>query len=54
MLHAGANTIEVKVTTLMGNYMHILKDSKVAQRYVIKRNHLLRSMGLLGPVRLYE
>lgn len=54
MLHAGANTIEVKVTTLMGNYMHTLKDNKVAQRYVIKRNHPLRSMGLLGPVRLYE
>lgn len=54
LLHAGTNTIEVKVTTLMGNYMHTLKDNKVAQRYVIKRNHPLRSMGLLGPVRLYE
>ncbi len=54
LLHTGTNTIEVKVTTLMGNYMHTLKDNKVAQRYVIKRNHPLRSMGLLGPVRLYN
>ena len=53
LLRRGSNTIEVKVTTLMGNYMHTLKDNKVAQRYVIKRNAPLRSMGLLGPVRLY-
>lgn len=53
LLHRGSNTIEVKVTTLMGNYMQTLKDNKVAQRFVIKRNAPLRSMGLLGPVRLY-
>lgn len=53
LLHHGSNTIEVKVTTLMGNYMQTLKDNKVAQRFVIKRNAPLRSMGLLGPVRLY-
>ena len=54
LLHAGDNTIEVKVTTLMGNYMQTLKDNKVAQRYVLKRKHPLRSMGLLGPVSLYR
>lgn len=54
LLHRGSNTIEVKVTTLMGNYMQTLKDNKVAQRFVIKRNAPLRSMGLLGPVRLYR
>ena len=54
LLHRGSNTIEVKVTTLMGNYMQTLKGNKVAQRFVIKRNAPLRSMGLLGPVRLYR
>lgn len=50
----GENTIEVKVTTLMGNYMQTLKENKAAQRFVIKRKHPLRSMGLLGPVKLYR
>lgn len=50
----GENTIEVKVTTLMGNYMQTLKENKVAQRFVIKRKHPLRSMGLIGPVKLYR
>ena len=49
----GANTIEVKVTTLMGNYMHTLKDNKVAQRFVIKRKQPYVSAGLIGPVKLY-
>ena len=54
LLRAGDNLIEVKVTTLMGNYMHTLKDNKVAQRFVIKRKQPLRSMGLIGPVTLYK
>ena len=54
LLHKGDNTLEIKVTTLMGNYMQTLKDNKVAQRYVLKRKHPLRSMGLLGPVTLYR
>ena len=53
LLHHGTNTIEVKVTTLMANYMLSQKDNKGAQRWVGKRNSTLRSMGLLGPVRLY-
>lgn len=53
LLHEGENTIEVKVTTLMGNYMQSLKDNKAAQNFVIKRKQPLRSMGLLGPVVLY-
>jgi len=53
-LKAGDNTIEVKVTTLMGNYVATLKDNKVAQRFVINRKQPLVSMGLLGPVKLYR
>lgn len=54
LLKAGYNVIEVKVTTLMGNYMQTLKDNKVAERQVIKRKHPIKSMGLLGPVKLYK
>jgi hypothetical protein len=53
-LKEGENTIEVKVTTLMGNYMNSLKDNKVAMRFVIKRKQPLKSMGLIGPVKLYR
>lgn len=52
-LKQGNNTIEVKVTTLMGNYMQTLKDNKVAQRYILKRNQPYVSAGLIGPVQLY-
>lgn len=51
LLHEGDNTIEVRVTTLMGNYMQSLTDNKAAQQWVIKRKHPMRSMGLIGPVR---
>ena len=54
MLHAGDNTIEVKVTTLMGNYMKSLKNNKAAQRFVIKRGQPSVSAGLAGPVKLYK
>jgi len=54
LLKAGDNTIEVKVTTLMVNYMYTLKDDKVAQRFVINRKQPRSSMGLLGPVKLYK
>jgi hypothetical protein len=53
-LHAGDNQLEVKVTTLMNNYMQTLKDSKVAQSFVIKRKRPLCSLGILGPVVLYR
>lgn len=54
LLHKGDNTIEVKVTTLMGNYMQTLKDNKAVQRFVIKRNQPYVSAGLIGPVKLYK
>ncbi len=53
VLKQGENTIEVKVTTLMGNYIQTLKDNKVAQRYILKRNQPYVSAGLIGPVQLY-
>jgi hypothetical protein len=54
LLKKGNNTIEVKVTTLMGNYVRTLKDNKVAKRFVINRKQPMVSMGLLGPVKLYK
>ena len=54
MLHPGKNTIEIKVTTLMGNYMQIeLKDNPTVQHFMIKRNVPLVSLGLVGPVKVY-
>ena len=54
LLHEGENTIEVKVTTLTGNYMQTLKDNAVAKRYIFRRNQPLVSAGLIGPVTLYN
>ena len=50
----GENTIEVKVTTLMGNYIQTLKDNQAAQRFVLRRNQPYVSAGLIGPVKLYK
>jgi hypothetical protein len=50
---AGENTIEVKVTTLMGNFIQTLKDNTVAQRFVLRRNQPYVSAGLIGPVKFY-
>ncbi len=54
LLHEGENTLEVKVTTLTGNYVQTLKDNKVARRFVINRKQPLVSAGLIGPVKLYK
>ena len=51
---AGENTIEVKVTTLMGNYIQTLKDNQAAQRFVLRRSQPYVSAGLIGPVKLYK
>ena len=51
---AGKNTIEVKVTTLMGNYMQTLKDNTASQRFVLRRNQPYVSVGLIGPVKIYR
>lgn len=55
LLTSGANTIEVKVTTVMGNYMKTLKDNAVAQYWTNekRKDQPLQSMGLIGPVNIY-
>ena len=51
----GKNSIEVKVTTVMGNYMKTLKDNAVAQYWTNekRKDQPLQSMGLIGPVTIY-
>ena len=54
LLHEGENTIEVRVTTMMGNYVRSLgSDNSAARRFILRRDHPLVSTGLLGPVVLY-
>jgi len=56
LLKSGANVLEIKVTTSMGNYMKTLKDNGVAQKWTNEKrqDQPIQSMGLLGPVRLYN
>ena len=51
----GSNTLEIKVITVMGNYMKTLKDNAVAQYWTNekRKDQPLQSMGLIGPVTLY-
>jgi hypothetical protein len=55
LLVSGNNTIEVKVTTVMGNYLKTLKDNGVAQYWTNekRKDQPLQSMGLIGPVTMY-
>lgn len=48
LLHPGNNTIEIRVTTTLNNYVHTLTDDKVIQHYVLKRNVPTTPAGLLG------
>jgi hypothetical protein len=50
--HPGNNTVEIKVTTTMGNYMKTLKDNPVAQYWTngLRKTQPIQSMGLLGPL----
>ena len=54
LLHEGDNTVEVRVSTLTGNYVRSLTDNKVAQRFILRRNQPVAPMGLLGPVTVYN
>jgi glycosyl hydrolase family 106( putative alpha-L-rhamnosidase) len=51
----GNNTIEVKVVTVMGNYMKTLKDNPIAQYWTNekRKDQPMQSMGLIGPVTIY-
>ncbi len=55
LLQNGGNTIEVKVVTVMGNYLKTLKDNAIAQYWTNekRKDQPLQSMGLIGPVTLY-
>ncbi len=53
LLHEGSNTLEITVTTLLGNYVQTLKENPVAQRFMFRRNNPLIPAGLIGPVVLY-
>ena len=48
LLHPGDNTIVIKVTTTLNNYVHTLTDDKVIQHFVIKRNVPTTPAGLVG------
>ena len=48
LLRPGDNTIEIKVTTTLNNYVHTLTDDKVIQHFVIKRNVPTTPAGLVG------
>lgn len=53
VFHPGKNTIEIKVTTTLNNYVHSLTDNKVIQHFVIKRNVPTSPAGLVGQVLLW-
>ena len=46
----GENSLSIKLTTIIGNYVKSLKDNPVAQRWT--RNQANYPMGIMGPVRL--
>jgi hypothetical protein len=54
-LQTGKNTLEVKITTSMGNYMKTLKDNPIAQYWTNekRKDQPIQSMGLIGPVTIY-
>lgn len=54
LVKEGENTVEVKVTTLMINYMKTIKGNAVVDRFVARRNPAPAPMGLIGPVKLYK
>jgi hypothetical protein len=55
LLQNGENFLEVKVTTVMGNYLKTLKDNAVAQYWTNenRKNQPIQSMGLIGPIAIY-
>ena len=53
LLKPGDNRIEVKVTTLMCNYMRSLEGNSASDRFVHRRSLPAVPSGLLGPVSVY-
>ena len=50
VLKSGENKIEIRITTVMGNYLKTLKDNPVTKNWVAWQKD--QSMGLVGPVKL--
>lgn len=55
LLQLGDNTIEIVVTTTMGNYMKSLTNNRIAQYWTNekRKNQPLQSLGLMGPVYVF-
>ena len=55
-LRPGPNEIEIRVVTVMGNYLKTLKDNENAQYWVNRpgREQEIQSMGIIGPIELYD
>ncbi|MEE4116333.1 MAG: glycosyl hydrolase [Marinilabiliaceae bacterium] len=55
-LKPGRNEIEIKIVTLMGNYMKSLVDNPNAQYWtnLQRKNQEYTPLGLIGPVQLYS
>jgi hypothetical protein len=51
-LKPGENIIRISVTTIVGNYCKSLDENKTCQNWT--KNQSYESMGLIGPVLLYE
>jgi hypothetical protein len=51
----GINSVEVTITTTMGNYLKSLKDNRIAQYWTNEGRTIqpLQPMGLAGPVTIY-
>lgn len=53
-VHLGVNSVEVRVTTLIGNYLRTFPDDATVKHYIFKRGQPTVPAGLIGPVRLGE
>ena len=57
-LHDGANDIEIRVTTTMGNYLKTFSREENPTTWIYvnhpKRDQPLQPMGLIGPVKLHQ
>lgn len=51
-IHLGSNSVEVRVTTLIGNYLRTFSDDATVQHYIFKRGQSTVPAGLIGPVML--
>ncbi len=50
-LNAGENILEIKLTTILGNYLKSLPDNIVARQFTTSQSW--HSMGILGPVKIF-